>query len=87
MNNKSSSNNNNSSSNNYHHHHHQQQQQHTTTTKQQQQAQIPKRSLFAILTGLQSHPPLSNQPSRSFELLCAILQQNDCTSSSFFVTL
>ena len=31
--------------------------------------------------------PLLNQPSRTFELLHAILQQNNCTSSSFTLTL
>ena len=51
--------------------------------------QMHKQSIFTILTGLlQSHFHCKhNQPSWTFELLHATLQQNDCTNYSFPVTL
>ena len=52
-----------------------------------QEEQIFKWSIFAILTGLHQSSPLHSQSSWIFKLLHATLQQNDCTSSSFPVTL
>ena len=46
-----------------------------------------KQSIFAILhTSLQSSS-LHDQPSQTFELLHATLEQNDCKSSAFPVTV
>ena len=53
-----------------------------------QEEQMLEKSIIAIIKGLLwSHLSYINPPSRTLGLVHATLQQNDCKSSSFPVTL